>query len=269
MSTKSAKKYIDVAQVTPHGGGVLSVANVIEFSAGDHAGLGAEYQTDACAEGGIWDEFCYAVDQNLCQGAAPTPPVGGYKQLDEQPDLVEGEPFAVYAGVECSSPGETADEDRARTRLGYVESRQVDQHVWVEASTGSSALTGGSLLQAIAEAEDVAAQEYGGVATLLVPRSLVTCGYASDLFVWDPLEGVHKTHQGTLVANVAVSAEEIRLTGRITLMRGPVLTASAPETNRPDGSCDPRRALAERIYVPLIECMKYAGPATCGAPVAP
>ena len=268
MSTQIAKSYIDVAPVNPYHGGVLSVANIIDYS-DPHLGLGAEYLTDACAEGGIWDEFCYSVDQNLCQGVTPTPPVGGYKNLDEQPDLTEGDPFAVYAGVECSTPGEMPDEARARDRLGYVESRQVDQRVWVQAGTDALPLTGGTLLQAVAEAEDMAAQEYGGVATLLVPRGLVTCGYSNDIFVWDGVEQVHKTHQGTLVANVAVVAEEIRLTGRITLARGSVMTTSAPETIRPDGTCDPRRALAERIYVSLLECMKYAGPATCGTPVAP
>jgi len=267
MSIQIAKKYIEVSPVTPYPGGVLSVANVIDVGDGDHALLGAEYQTNACAVGGIWDEYCYAEDQNLCEGTTPPPPVGGYKDLDEQPDFVNGDPWAVYAGVECSRPGDLPDEAAARERLGYVESRQVDQRVWVEVGSGADPITGGTLLQAVAEAEDIAAQEYGGVATLLVPRGLVTCGYSNDIFVWDPLEGVHKTHQGTLVANVAVVAEEIRLTGRITLVRGPVLTQSAPEIVRPDGTCDPRRALAERPYVGLYECMKYAGPATCGSPI--
>jgi len=36
----------------------------------------------------------------------------------------------------------------------------------------------------------------------------------------------------------------------------------APAVTRPDGSCDPQRALAERMYVPLIECTVVKATAT-------
>lgn len=264
MSISAAKRYIEIAPVEQAIGGVLSVANVIDVPEGDHALLGAHYQTDACAEGGTWDEFCFSTDQTWCSGVTPTPPAAGYKDLDEQPSLVEGVPFAVYAGVECQQPGDPAPEGRARDRLGFVSNRWVDQNVWGAVSDGATAGTGGSIIEAVAEAEVLAGMQYGGVATLLVPKDLVVCGYSDDVFVWDPLDQVHKTHQGTLVANVSgVNADEILLTGRISLVRGPVLTTTVPETIRPDGTCDPKRALAERVYVPLWECMQYAIPATC------
>jgi len=76
MSITAAKTYLGVEPVAPYQGGVLSVANVIDATGEDHSLLGAEYLTDACADGGIWEEICYAVEQNLCEGLPqPTPPM--------------------------------------------------------------------------------------------------------------------------------------------------------------------------------------------------
>lgn len=256
MSITEARKYLDTIEpVTPYVGGVLSVANVVPAT-DVHALLGAEYQTDACAVGGVWEEYCY-VDND----PTANPPAEGVKDF-EQPDLVQGSPFTAYAGVECdlADMGEAAQ--RAEARLGYVESRQVDEYVWAEVTTGATDVTSTTLLDAVSKMELDVAQLYGGYATLLVPRDLVVCGFSQDLFVRGP-QGQIMTHQGTLVANVAVDAAKIAATGRITLVQGAVQVRSVSEAILPDGSVVPRRALAERMYVPLTECVQLSGDATC------
>lgn len=251
IAYSEAREYIDREPVAPYVGGVLAAADVIPPSG--HALMGAEYLTDACAAGGVWEEFCY-----VSNDIAGDPPTDGPKDLDEQPDLVQGSPFAVYAGVECDI-NDTEARQRAERRLSYVESRQVDAQVWALVSAGAASVTSATLLAAVSEIEQEASEIYGGVPTLLVPRRLVTAGFAQDIFIRGP-QGDIMTHQGALVANVAVDDTAVLATGRITLIQGAVQSHFAPETIRPGGaSTDPRRALAERIYVPLFECFQLTG----------
>lgn len=57
-------EYVQVTPVLPAVGGVLSVATVVPTSG--HALMGAEYLTDACAEGGEFDQMCQ-VDPTIGQ----------------------------------------------------------------------------------------------------------------------------------------------------------------------------------------------------------
>lgn len=185
-----------------------------------------------------------------------------------QPDLVEGAPFAVYAGVDCPAVGMADSEslERARRRLAYVEGRQVDYHVTQHIAAEGLALTDGTLLDVMMEAEELASTYYGGYATILLSKSMALCARSQEL-IQDSPGGGFVTVNGTRVGSVAtVGPENVFLTGQITLIQGPVLDRIVPETVLPDGTCAVRRALAERIYVPLIECLMYAGTATCTSP---
>jgi hypothetical protein len=85
------------------------------------------------------------------------------------------------------------------------------------------------------------------------------------------LDGSLTTCQGSLVANVTIplddpvvtATETIYVTGQITLLRSPVNTISVPQQPRDDGTYAPARALAERIYVPLFECLVAKVEASC------
>jgi hypothetical protein len=260
MNISEARTYVEVPPAVPFQGGILSVAQVL--SAGEHDLLGAEYQTDACADGGIWDLLCWS-DVNLagCPGTPVPPPPGGFKKFGK-PDMVQGSPFAVYDGVDCDGPGSTGNEERARRRLSYSEGRQVDTKITAileaDKDTDLGAL---SLEEAIMSFEDLAAVNYGGYATIVMPRSMAVCAYAQRLVERGP-NGALMTVNGTQVANTAaadaqtINTAKVYLAGRITLIR-------------PDGQCDPRRALAERMYVPLIECLVVAATATCNPPTTP
>lgn len=267
MSITTAKSFIEVPAVAPRIGGVLSVATVIPAT--DHALIGAEYLTDACAEGGVWADICSLIDLKFCTGDAVTPPADGFKNFG-QPDLVQGAPFATYDGVECGLMGLAEADERARTRLSYSQSRQVDHKVvaLLDAQKDSS-LGAVDIGTAIMELEDIIANTYGGYGTILMPYSLVVCGFAQDYLVRS-VGGGAATINGTAVTGYApptpATADNVFAVGRIVVVEGPVLSYSVPPVTRPDGTCDPARALAERIYVPLFECLVVGAAVTCPTP---
>jgi len=185
----------------------------------------------------------------------------------EQPDLVQGSPFAVYAGVDCPSVGMNDSEAiaRARRRLAYIEGRWVDRRVQAMILAVGDSLTDGTLLDMMMEAETIAAENYGGYATIMLTKPMTLCAWSQRL-IERAGDGSLVTPNGTRIANVAGipgSAFNIYLTGQITLLEGPVIDRITPEVTLPDGTCVGRRALAERVYVPLIECLMYSGIATC------
>lgn len=243
-----ARNYIDVPAVLPATGGVLDAARVIDAS-DPHDMLGAEYQTDACAEGYVWDEFCTV---------APT----GDKTFDDAPDLITGDPFAVYAGVECDLQRLDEAAERARRRLAYTERHLVDEEVWALLDTLSTDLGTGPfpVHQAIGIGEAFASTVYGGQPTMVIPRTAVACACVNG-GIRANLDGSLVTCQGSRVANVAgptpfdADSVPMYVTGQITLLRGPVNTYSVPSMTDDAGVLHPPRALAERLYVPLIECL--------------
>lgn len=268
MNISEARKYVEVPAAVPFQGGILGVAEIL--SAGDHDLLGAEYLTDACAEGGVWNLLCFFdATHGSCAGGTPAPPPpGGFKKFGS-PDLVQGSPFAVYDGVDCDGPGSTANAERATRRLGYSEGRQVDVKVTSVLEAMKDVDLGDVTLQeAIMGFEDLAAANYGGYGTIVMPRSMAVCAYAQRLVERSPGGGL-MTVNGTQIANTAVTdastpeSADIYLAGRITLIQGDVRTIEVPGVVRSDGTCDPRRALAERMYVPLIECIVAAATVTC------
>ncbi|MCJ7726483.1 MAG: hypothetical protein MUP76_08880 [Acidimicrobiia bacterium] len=264
MSITTAKSFIEVPAVAPRVGGVLSVATVIPAT--EHSLLGAEYLTDACAEGGVWADICSMIDLQFCAGGTVTPPPGGFKQFG-QPDLVEGSPFAVYDGVECALTPLAEAQARAEARLGFSESRQVDHQVAAALDAAKDASLGAvGIGEAIMALEDVIANSYGGYGTILMPYSLVACAFAAQYVVRSPGGGA-STINGTTVTGYATptpaTADNVFAVGRIVVVQGPVKTFSVPSVTRPDGTCDPARALAERIYVPLFECLVVGAAVTC------
>jgi hypothetical protein len=193
-------------------------------------------------------------------------------KLFEQPELIESQDaFAVYAGVDCNAIG-MPDADtvaRARRRLEYIEGVQVDLHMQAVLSTISDPLTSGDVGTMIAEADLISRMEYGGYATILLSVDLAVHAAAGQ-YVFRAPDGGLETVNGTRVAGIAwdpaISAENFFLTGQITMIQGPIQDHIVPETMLPDGTCVGRRALAERIYVPLIDCLAYAGIATVPSP---
>jgi len=250
-----ARAYIESPPVTPLGGGVLAAARVIPTSG--HELMGAQFLSDACAELSEWTEWC---------DVTPT----GTKLFDGSYGLVEGDPFVVYAGTDCVSETVAEARTRAVNRLDLLEGRSVDAAVQALAETTAIDLGGPfPVSQAIGVAEAFMATVYGGVPTLLIPRRLVACACGYSLRV--NLDGTLTTCQGSHVANVTTpittpvtgDAETIYITGQITLLQGPVTAISVPTQTLTAGAFAPARALAERVYVPLLDCVVAKVEASC------
>lgn len=254
-----ARAYIATPSVTPLGGGVLGVAHVIDTDG--HELMGAQYLSDACADVEEWTEWC---------DMSPT----ATKLFDHASTLVEGDPFAVYAGVECHIQVTAEADAEARSRLTLAEGRHVDRKVieLMDASTDTVDLGGPfPIEEAIGVAEAYMATIYGGVPTLLVPRVLVPCACREGVITYGGLDGRLVTCQGSPVANVTTPIDDpftgtsatIYVTGQITLLRSSVTAISVPQQTRLDGTFSAARALAERIYVPLFECLVAKVEASC------
>lgn len=256
-----ARKWITLPNPPPLTGGVLSVATVIEVT-DLHELMGVQAQTDACATVQEWTE-------DWCD---MTP--GAPKVFDALFDETTGDPFAVYAGVACDLQRMDESETRARNRLLMAESRSVDHHIDALLATDADVDLGGPFPfeQAVGAAEAFAATVYGGAATLLVPRLFLPCGCANGLLSRN-LDGSLTTCGGSRVAPlttpvaVPVVAETgtMYVTGSIVLFRGPINSFSVPQqvTNDVTGAFSPARALAERIYVPIFDCLTAKVEVSC------
>ena len=254
-----ARAWVDLPTPEPLGGGVVSVATVIDTSG--HELMGVESQTDACATVEEWDEWC------------TTAPVGR-KLFDGPWEYVSGDPFAVYAGVSCDLQKLDEAEDRAKARLALGESRGVDFHVDAQLAADLDVIDLGGpfpLNEAIGVAEAFAATVYGGKPTLLIPRVLIPCGGGFTQFQAS-LAGNLITVAGSLVGplTTAIAVPYVSgpvtmyVTGSITLLRGPVNSFSVPQ--QVDGfgpDFAPMRALAERVYVPIFDCLVAKVEVTC------
>lgn len=187
----------------------------------------------------------------------------------ESPSLIEGAPFAVYGGTDCNVIGMSDSEAlaSAERRLGYVQSRWVDYHLAAQIAThpDTVGLVAAPLPGLFEQAEDLLANGYGGYGTILIPKGMLVRAHAQDL-VERAADGTLVTVNGTRVAGIAwlstITALNFFAVGQITMLQGEVIPRIVPEMVLPDGTCQPRRALAERIYVPLIECFAAAGTVT-------
>lgn len=245
-----ARQWIDLPAPEPLGGGILSVARVVD--ADPHALMGVQAQTDACAEIEEWTEFC---------DFTPT----GRKSFEGAMEVVFGDPFALYAGVACDLQTLADGQARAVRRFGFSESRGIDLKMYtvLGALADDLAAVTLSVAQGIGAAEAFAATVYGGVPTLLIPRQFIPCACANGL-LRSNLDGTLTTCAGSRVAPmtvpvtvpvVAAAAAEIYVTGQIVLLRGEIIAKSVPQQIAANGTYAPARALAERLYVPVFDCL--------------
>jgi hypothetical protein len=252
-----ARAYIEAPPVNPLRGGVLSVARVVPSNG--HDLMGAQFLSEACGgELEEWDEWC---------DASPV----ARKVFDSAYEVVEGDPFMVYAGTDCFFNSLDEAKARATTKLTLNEHRNVDTHVMALAEVTAVDLGGPfPVSEAIGVAEAYAATVYGGQPTLLIPRLFAPCGCLSGLLKGN-LDGSLTTCTGSLVAPVTTPITEpvvatsatIYVTGQITLLQGPITAISVPSQLHGDGTFAPARALAERIYVPLLDCFVAKVEASC------
>ena len=251
--------------------------------------MGAEYETEACIAdvGGEWIDDCLMQFGGMDSSkAAPTasPPTSpndptklyNKKSFQDPTDVVSGDPFTTFAGVQCDMV--TASEDEYRTRSqrkhGYVEGRQVDYHMARYIANNGNDMGDCPLSRMIYNAEYAAANEYGGYAYMWMSMPLLACAAQQGLIHPCPPDrcvsssSMWRTTSGNyaigIAHNDAVTTKNFFMTGEVTLLRGPQETHVVNEVQD-----NVRKALTERVYVPLVECMAYYATATCDAPVTP
>lgn len=263
-----ARSTIDVAPPPVARGGFLAAANVVDLSDGDHALMGAEYLTNACTFGAAqWTgEWCRDDFPSQCE--EPTTPIAAPKGfLAGYTTHVTGDPFVLYAGDQCDLATLAERLESATASFNYGERRGVDAAMaaWlntIDTEVDATASTPNCL---IGEMEAWLAGNYGGEGILAMAIPTVTQALGLGYLRNDG--GTVRTPLGTPVAAYVPSAlspsYDAWALGQLTLLRGPLHTYTVPPMIREDGSCAPARALAERIYVPLVECAVGKFESTC------
>jgi len=246
-----AQVYIDVPAPERKTGGVIDSVRVIDVTG--HALLGAEYLTDACNTLNEWLSNCETVYPPGCAGG---PEPTNTKDFDNL-DLVSGEPFALYNGLRCEGPGQQTDalEARAKASLELKESRGVENFLkgLLIGLSGSSTYAAKDVVDAVAYLEQWLDDEYGGKGFIEMSRHTAVLACAAQI-IGPGLDGRMATCQGTPVILGVGDKNTLFASGQITLLRGPIGVYSVPEMTLADGTCAPARTLAERSYVPLVEC---------------
>jgi hypothetical protein len=255
-----ARRYIEVPAPAPKVGGLFAVARVIDTT-DPHDLLGAEYQTDSCLPAQHWSagNCGYGYPESLCN---PDPdPVATLKTLRGIGTLVTGDPFTVYDGIECEPIGYASEELAAKAKASLLlkEAVQVEKHIEALIMAMDTDITPSGtpvdIVAAVGLLEEWLDVNYAGLGMMHMARKYATWAINANV-VGAGLDGTLATIQGTPVANAAGYAptdQIIGATGQITLLRGPVMVNYAPPVVN-GLTCEPPRVVAERTFVPLIEC---------------
>lgn len=187
-----------------------------------------------------------------------------------QIDVVTGSPFHVYRMVECL---DLVDDDTewARTAFGLGEAHGMEEGFLrtVLARPETVALGGGalSITAAVALAEEYAGSVYGGTPIFHVSRGTAVYGLGSADVFDNSLDWTITTKQGSLVANgsgysanigptgepAAAGTAWLYVTGMVSIVRGPLNPHRVLDWEQNN-----QIVLAERTYVPLVDCFKAA-----------
>lgn len=259
-----ARTRISVAPPPVAAGGFLTAANVVDLTDGDHALMGAEYSTDACGAVTEWTA-AWCVDPIPAQctdpGAAANP-----KVFTEARQWVSGDPFTFYAGSACDIDTLEGRLASATAAFNYGERFGVDQAMaaWLTTVDTETSIAG-DIDCALGQAENWLAANYGGVGLVALPIPAVVPALASGSLRRTD-SGRIITALGTTVAayiELGPAPMDAWVMGQLTLLRGPLKSYSVSPMVRSDGTCEPARALAERSYVPLVECAVGHFTVTC------
>lgn len=234
-------------------------------------GGGVEFVPDTCED----DIFLYAIE---------CPEVSGSKTFTGIEDAVSGAPFGVITSYTCGSVGWSIEEIKARlnVRMSLHEQRAVERRVWqgFNNSNAQGAMTGlfrgatslGSAdcpTQAVAMLEQALADN-GVVGGSIHARPFMSAHLAnSHLTEIGRRPGTYFTYAGTPVVfgqgydgtgptgqAVTSTAEYMYASGRIVLWTSGVEIPDPRETM--DRTANQMYAIAEKVYVALVECGVWA-----------
>jgi hypothetical protein len=271
--TLVASTYVDAPTVPPRAPvGLLDVATVIDRPDGTWE-FGEQWDSEVCGDIGSYDADC------LDLPAGETKDVVGANPQ-------ESHPLVAHAAVACGLlvAGDRY-ESHARSLLLAHEDEAVEHRLsmrWVVDGNATINVNPHTIVEAFGELESQAS-EYGGAAIIHVTPQWATRAAAANLLTRDAVPGVLTTMLGTRVvvghgyeqaskaayddgpgADVTPTPDQgwLFVTGWITVERGPV-----QERTVVDHVKNTKYALAERVFLPLVDCFvggvlatKVAGP---------
>lgn len=234
-----ARAYVDVGTAQPRKRSVLDAANVISVT-DPHVLLGAEYESILCGDVGTITTNC-----GTPANKTPSPIVN-----------VTGDPFALYNLIECAPFGHTPDEmlTMAETGLAYKEPVGVEAQVGLLLTTAAaSAGTPTTNAGAVGLLDQWLLDNWNGQGLILASGTAASVMLGAHALTYE--NGVLYTAGGTEVVVGAFGANNVAYAvGRLTLLKGPVFSAMVPMNLSTGNPTNLTRALAERSWVPLIEC---------------
>lgn len=169
----------------------------------------------------------------------------------------EGEPFAVYKGIECYLDGADDYEALAKAALYAGESHAVEiavETLLLSAGTAISA-SAVNVVEALALVEEWAGNNYNGTPVIHVGRYGATYLVHQQVVIPGGVDGEMVTLLGTPVVvgsgySGATSGEfDIWVTGQVTLWHGPTVVDHAQDT-----TLNKAQAVAQRVWSASIDC---------------
>lgn len=256
--------YIEAPTVAPAPGGLYAVATVLD-NVDSHIGAsGMRYLSENCGVAtSILDPACITAEDRA-------------EKTFSEIDVITGEPFAVYKGVECTYLADD-DSDWARHGLELTEHIAVEQGMRDALFDGATDLTPTpgtaiAVRDGIALLEGWAGANYGGVPILHMDRRVASLGLSAESLTFD-LNYTITTKQGALVANgggyynmdgptgaaPAAGTAWIYVTGAVVVARLPVVVNRViPGLDESGAHINLQRALAERMIAVTAECILAA-----------
>ena len=238
--------------------GIFDVSAPQTLSEGDiHQLMGVEYESESCVPINF-----VTLDPDSCIATAAKETEGLFFE--------QGDPFHIYAAVECNLFLSGEYESKAAARLEAGEQRAVEEQLWEHTFRDRAVnLTpaGGAVSATIALGllEEYAGTVYGGIPTVHAGHRLTVHLAAKGLVKGTELATKSKFVSGAGYTGVTGPDDEavppapvvagvnevwMYITGEVALRRGPTRTFTATETVTND-----LMALAERSYVPTVDCM--------------
>lgn len=255
--------------------GILNAARVVPSTG--HDLLGVEALVDWCGPfASRWEEeWCVTAIATQCPTI--TPLADGGKVFEDRTEWIEGDPIVVYAGSDCPTDTLAQREDKAARALTYGEGPALDIAIleWLDAQWAADAENppagfAYNVECGIGAMDALIGGNYGGEGMVWLPLPVLAPAVGAGVLLRD-LDGGWRTPGDNRVAAVlarepiepATTAYAAYATGAVTILQGPVSTYSVPPMIASDGTCAPARALAERVYVPLVECDIFKFSLTC------
>lgn len=239
VSIAGARAYVDVGTAKPRKRSLLDAANVIPVT-DPHVLLGAEYESVLCGDIGTIATNC-----GTPANKTPSPIVN-----------VTGDPFAVYNVIECAPFGHTPEEmlRMAEEALPYKEPTGVEAYLGaLLSSAAASAGTPTTNAGAVGLLDQWLLDNWNGQGLILASGVAASVMLGAHAVTYE--NGVLYTAGGTeVVVGAFGAANTAYAVGRVTLLKGPVFSAMAPITLSTGAPVNLSRALAERTWVPLVEC---------------